>query len=674
MADKLNNPFQTTELIETVNDLIDEKQDIISDLDTIRQGAALGSTALQSITSSDVTTALGYTPYDSSNPANYVNGSYVENYVNTQGFLKNINSSDVTNALGYIPYDAENPNNYVDESYVEDYINAQGFLSYISDEDVVNALGYIPYDAENPEGYTSNVGTVTSVNNILPVDGNVTIAVDPSNNKISNTILEIPQDISVTLENNILTLKAGSTISIPVATEESDSGDIVESSIIDIETKTITEDQSITLNTSFADQYLIFVAKTDGAIQYPEKISKVKAGTILPDPTQIEVFYNTYENKFYRSNGTTWYLDDWRVAFPICAVERDTNGNFSFVKDKNGYDLIFNGACFIGDYAFMYPGIKGLLANGRDIEGGLISEEITTYYSQLIKMNTNTEENVCIDGSGYIYLSDNTGYYDKNANIYYRSKLDDNAYLPVINYITDIDSNVTAFNIRQPVELATSEMLSNVSIDSIPTTEVTLATVATTGDYTDLSNKPIIPADNTIVHITGTETITGEKTISGTSFKVTNEEQFKLLTYDTRIDRGVAPSAWTGMFPYLLIGKNNKRLSGLYCSYAQDMKNQISLIAYKGTSTDASDYSIAQIDVGYDGSTRAYAKAPTPFENTTSSNQIDTVGARNTAISNMQTTTNLVTSLSASSTDTQYPSAKCVYDMIGDIETLLSEI
>ena len=35
---------------------------------------------------------------------------------------------------------------------------------------------------------------------------------------------------------------------------------------------------------------------------------------------------------------------------------------------------------------------------------------------------------------------------------------------------------------------------------------------------------------------------------------------------------------------------------------------------------------------------------------------------------------NKVTSISADSTDTQYPSAKCVYDIVGDIETLLSEI
>lgn len=44
------------------------------------------------------------------------------------------------------------------------------------------------------------------------------------------------------------------------------------------------------------------------------------------------------------------------------------------------------------------------------------------------------------------------------------------------------------------------------------------------------------------------------------------------------------------------------------------------------------------------------------------------------SIEGKQDTSNLVTSLSAESTDTQYPSAKCVYDLLGDVETLLSQI
>lgn len=44
------------------------------------------------------------------------------------------------------------------------------------------------------------------------------------------------------------------------------------------------------------------------------------------------------------------------------------------------------------------------------------------------------------------------------------------------------------------------------------------------------------------------------------------------------------------------------------------------------------------------------------------------------AIENMQTTTNLVTSVSSSSTDSQYPSAKLFYDTCGDIETLINAL
>lgn len=40
----------------------------------------------------------------------------------------------------------------------------------------------------------------------------------------------------------------------------------------------------------------------------------------------------------------------------------------------------------------------------------------------------------------------------------------------------------------------------------------------------------------------------------------------------------------------------------------------------------------------------------------------------------IELTSNKVTSLSSQSTDTQYPSAKCVYDLVGDIETLLAAI
>lgn len=42
--------------------------------------------------------------------------------------------------------------------------------------------------------------------------------------------------------------------------------------------------------------------------------------------------------------------------------------------------------------------------------------------------------------------------------------------------------------------------------------------------------------------------------------------------------------------------------------------------------------------------------------------------------SGKEDTINKVTSLSASSTDDQYPSAKCVYDLLGDVETLINAL
>lgn len=43
-------------------------------------------------------------------------------------------------------------------------------------------------------------------------------------------------------------------------------------------------------------------------------------------------------------------------------------------------------------------------------------------------------------------------------------------------------------------------------------------------------------------------------------------------------------------------------------------------------------------------------------------------------ISGLESTSNKVTSISASSTNTQYPTAKCVYNLVGNIESLLSSI
>jgi hypothetical protein len=102
-------------------------------LDT--KGRVTGNTA---VGSGDITTALGYTPYNSSNPSGYtsntgtvtsvsgtgtVSGLTLTGTVTTSGSLTlggtlSLTSGNVTTALGYTPYNATNPNGYI-SSYTE---------------------------------------------------------------------------------------------------------------------------------------------------------------------------------------------------------------------------------------------------------------------------------------------------------------------------------------------------------------------------------------------------------------------------------------------------------------------------------------------------------------------------------------------------------------------------
>ena len=95
-----------------------------------------------SLLSSDVTSALGFTPYDSANPSNYISG---------------ISSGDVTSALGFTPYNSTNP---------------AGYISSITSSNVTYALGYTPVNKAGDTlsgSLTFTAGTVTGLS--APVSG-----------------------------------------------------------------------------------------------------------------------------------------------------------------------------------------------------------------------------------------------------------------------------------------------------------------------------------------------------------------------------------------------------------------------------------------------------------------------------------------------------------------------
>lgn len=146
------------------------KQDAISDLATIRSGAALGATAVQ--------------------PNSVTAGTYTKVTVASNGLISavsNLQASDIPD-LSSTYYLASNPSGYqanVIETVkvngtaltpsskavnisvptkVSDLTNDSGFISGITSSMVTSALGYTPYNSSNPSGYQANVIESVKVN------------------------------------------------------------------------------------------------------------------------------------------------------------------------------------------------------------------------------------------------------------------------------------------------------------------------------------------------------------------------------------------------------------------------------------------------------------------------------------------------------------------------------
>jgi hypothetical protein len=187
------------------------------------------------ITSSNVTTALGFTPYNATNPNGYIttagaraaisvtgSGSYdsATGVITVTGGVTSFNtrtgaivlsSTDVTTALGFTPYNSTNPNSYITTAGARSAISVTGSGSYdsatgvitvtggvtsvnsrtgavtITSGDVTGALGYTPYNSSNPSGYITSsalsgyLTSASAASTYLPLAGgtatNVTLGV-----------------------------------------------------------------------------------------------------------------------------------------------------------------------------------------------------------------------------------------------------------------------------------------------------------------------------------------------------------------------------------------------------------------------------------------------------------------------------------------------------------------
>ena len=239
-------------------------------------------------------------------------------------------------------------------------------------DEIVSSQKAIKYYVDN-----AGIGANKSLSNLDSTGQNIT---NWSTN-VTNCIVEIPQDIKLTLANGTITLKKDSKLYKPNG-----------SGVFD--TYTLSADKTYT--TSANGTYMLFL--TSSNVFDIVGVNNVYSGDTAPTGiSQYSLWYDTANNLIRKTNdgGTTW--SNSAISFPIC-IFTVSNGAISSI------DQVFNGFGYIGSHVFILPGVKGLIPDGRNTDGtlknitGVISAVKTQDMSPVISNN----RIIALSGAGNI--------------------------------------------------------------------------------------------------------------------------------------------------------------------------------------------------------------------------------------------------------------------------------
>ncbi len=208
-------------------------------------------------------------------------------------------------------------------------------------------------------------------------------------NKISNCLTKIPQDIRLSVSSGTLTLGSGSKA-------YSGSGSAIN----------IT--QNLTASSSGAGSFLVF-AKADASALVLCPLANCSSGTSDPQ-TENTVYYNTSTKtvSYYASANTPTEVS---LPLGVCTA----SGQITSV------DHVFNGFGFIGNVAFILPGVECLCVNGRNADGSLnsvITKISAVTIPSLLDDVSRTE--IYISGTNSAVIMDEGAYsYDALKNYFF---------------------------------------------------------------------------------------------------------------------------------------------------------------------------------------------------------------------------------------------------------------
>lgn len=408
---------------------------------------------------------------------------------NDAGYISSITSLDVTTALGYTPYNATNPNGYqanvIEDIKVNDVSQTVTSKSVnIIVPTVNNATLTIQKNSTDVGTFTSNASVDKIINLLIPTNASDVNAL-PNTTKYGESI-----DLSLNTADYKLTM-----------TLKDQNGDTLNSKVVDFPI------ESVVVNGSYDDntQKIVLTLQNGNTIDIP--VGGLISGlqTEITSNNKLDadlVDDSSSTNKFVTSNEkTTWNGKQDAISDLSTIRSNAENGQSAYTTISNYGDIPTHN---VSEFATSAQGslADSALQNGSDVINALgytpYNSTNPNNYSSTISglidvdlTNPTQGQNLTYDAVNQKWINSSTtatvGWGGITGTLSDQTDLQ-NALNAKQNVI-DADNKLNASYISGLGAVATSNDYNDLS------NKPTLSTVATSGSYNDLSNKPTIPTD-----------------------------------------------------------------------------------------------------------------------------------------------------------------------------------
>lgn len=241
----------------------------------------------------------------------------------------------------------------------------------------------------------------------------------------------------------------------------------------------------------YTSSYMFFVYNGVSGVRYLP-VSYCYSGPTAPtefftsNNDKLALWYDTTNNlvKFTRNGGSTWTSG---YSLPIYIA------TYSYEKSKFiSIDQVFNGFGYIGSTVFALPGVKGLIPNGRNVDGSLKSIEFeidkiltinesanNSYEPQMLLLDSalNIQGATAIRTISYNEVDNYTTYNDINQS-----------WIPIITFVYN-NNKITSFTPKTVFHALDYNDKSTISGWSMPSSRyIDLSLAASGSRYTAPAN------------------------------------------------------------------------------------------------------------------------------------------------------------------------------------------